>query len=377
MNNTKHWDWVTKSLLGISISTIIFSFFAPYFFAKKILPPDIDFSNTGTIGDTIGGLMNPFIAIAGILITFLAFYMQIKANEIQIRQFKESFEIDKRKEEKINKTSFYYTLKLLLVDLGEISEDMKTRAYQIEAYYTALRERPLETSILFRTASTSYSRIKEVDRMTAFKGFSLFLNEGDWIKKFSALFNILDFLPEFFQDTYMIFDNHSSDIEKRKKEINDKIEVFLSKLTKVINRYKAETKELDNTSYLNFPASSLCNKTFAHYNAIIADGYLNNKETDLLKLRDDVAIFFISNALNLQSSENYDTELDEIILDASQIRIKITQIEKQSLGFSDEIQSQYNKLMKGSVSNKPYITTIIDIKDFIEDGLNKLTPEDF
>lgn len=43
----------------------------------------LDFRNTGQIGDTIGGIMGPFVAIAAAILTFLAFWVQFKANEQQ------------------------------------------------------------------------------------------------------------------------------------------------------------------------------------------------------------------------------------------------------------------------------------------------------
>ena len=42
-----------------------------------------DFSDTGEVGDTIGGIMGPFVAIAASILTFLAFWVQFKANEQQ------------------------------------------------------------------------------------------------------------------------------------------------------------------------------------------------------------------------------------------------------------------------------------------------------
>lgn len=42
-----------------------------------------DFSDTGEVGDTIGGIMGPFVAIAAAILTFLAFWVQYKANEQQ------------------------------------------------------------------------------------------------------------------------------------------------------------------------------------------------------------------------------------------------------------------------------------------------------
>lgn len=43
-----------------------------FLFVGKAITPEVDFSETGPIGDTIGGIMNPFIALVGILLTFLA-----------------------------------------------------------------------------------------------------------------------------------------------------------------------------------------------------------------------------------------------------------------------------------------------------------------
>lgn len=40
----------------------------------------LDFTSTGEIGDTIGGIMGPFVAIAASGLTFIAFWVQYKAN---------------------------------------------------------------------------------------------------------------------------------------------------------------------------------------------------------------------------------------------------------------------------------------------------------
>jgi hypothetical protein len=55
-----------------------------------------DFSNTGEIGDTVGGIMGPYIAIVAAFLTFFAFWVQYKANEqqkhdLQIERFESKF----------------------------------------------------------------------------------------------------------------------------------------------------------------------------------------------------------------------------------------------------------------------------------------------
>ena len=75
---------MTKKQWIILISMLIlflgFIFCAPIIFT---LPGKIDFTQTGQIGDTISGTMSPFIAIITAFLTFIAFYVQYKANENQ------------------------------------------------------------------------------------------------------------------------------------------------------------------------------------------------------------------------------------------------------------------------------------------------------
>lgn len=72
-----------------------------------------DFNNTGPIGDTIGGIMGPFVAIAAAILTFLAFWVQFKANEQQRKDIaKERFE-----------SKFYELLHLHRENLLELESD--------------------------------------------------------------------------------------------------------------------------------------------------------------------------------------------------------------------------------------------------------------
>lgn len=80
-------DKIIIGLIILSVLLIIISFLAPIIFTAPSNNQRYNFKETGPIGDTIGGLMNPFIALAGVFITFLAFYMQLKANKIQIDLF--------------------------------------------------------------------------------------------------------------------------------------------------------------------------------------------------------------------------------------------------------------------------------------------------
>jgi hypothetical protein len=87
MNDSRTFDKLSKWLIGIAIFLVLFSFFSPLVFTRNGF---IDFSKTGPIGDTIGGIMNPFVGIASIIVMFLAFYMQFKANKMMQFQFEKN-----------------------------------------------------------------------------------------------------------------------------------------------------------------------------------------------------------------------------------------------------------------------------------------------
>lgn len=77
-NNTFTKDFWGYLLVFILIIGVICCF--PSWFTQS---GKLDFYNTGQIGDTIGGIMGPFVAIAAAILTFLAFWIQYKANEQQ------------------------------------------------------------------------------------------------------------------------------------------------------------------------------------------------------------------------------------------------------------------------------------------------------
>nr|WP_321356986.1 putative phage abortive infection protein [uncultured Draconibacterium sp.] len=94
-NNIKTFDrQFFKMLVPLMLLIVLFLFF-PYWFTSRSWF-GIDFSSTGPIGDTIGGILGPFIAIAAAILTFFAFWVQFKANEqqkidLQIERFENKF----------------------------------------------------------------------------------------------------------------------------------------------------------------------------------------------------------------------------------------------------------------------------------------------
>ena len=77
MNNSSTFDKGFRKSFVWFLVTVLLICNLPWLFTKYAW---IDFSSTGEIGDTIGGIMGPFIAVAAAGLTFIAFWVQYKAN---------------------------------------------------------------------------------------------------------------------------------------------------------------------------------------------------------------------------------------------------------------------------------------------------------
>lgn len=76
------WIWLLVIMAALSIGL-------PLLLTRTALIDGFGFDqSTGVIGDSIGGIVTPTLAFFGILLTFLAFYIQFKANEMQRQNFR-------------------------------------------------------------------------------------------------------------------------------------------------------------------------------------------------------------------------------------------------------------------------------------------------
>ncbi|GAB6012285.1 putative phage abortive infection protein [Viscerimonas tarda] len=134
-------DKISKGLIIFAGIFILASFVLPFLFTHFSF---IDFTGTEEIGDTISGIMNPFISIASIAVMFLAFYMQYKANQLQRELFNEQMQSDKeqfkeeiteqRKQFEKNQfeNQFFEMLKTHKENINEIS--IETIYYTYDGY---------------------------------------------------------------------------------------------------------------------------------------------------------------------------------------------------------------------------------------------------
>jgi hypothetical protein len=91
LRNWKFW--------AIFVGVLIFVFTLPYAIVNIYISKSTDYSSTGPIGDTIGGITAPIVNLISALLVFLAFRAQIQANEIVRKQLRSE---RKRRDEDIN-----------------------------------------------------------------------------------------------------------------------------------------------------------------------------------------------------------------------------------------------------------------------------------
>jgi len=93
------------------------------------LPNVYDYQTLGTLGDTVGGFLNPLIAIAAALLTFLAFFIQYQANQYQ----RKSIELQKKDLELARfENNFFEMMRLHKENVNE----MKISGYEMEFIQT-------------------------------------------------------------------------------------------------------------------------------------------------------------------------------------------------------------------------------------------------
>lgn len=84
MKEEKKGKWYKKKTIWFFCIGIILIFLMPLILTQGAFYSIFNFSETGPIGDTIGGITAPFIGLLGATLVYISFEEQRKANKIQI-----------------------------------------------------------------------------------------------------------------------------------------------------------------------------------------------------------------------------------------------------------------------------------------------------
>ena len=187
----KSYKIISIISVAISLLLVIGGCFAPWLFTGEGCDR-LDFTKTGQIGDTIGGVMGPFIAMAGVFLTFVAFLMQVRANEIQREQLHKSFNM-KQLEHKIESL---HALQLLHIDVQNVIKDIEVRCDLIDQYCHDLDDNPLAEVACKRTSSQSIKRYQGIDRNLLYKAVNDFVQTDNKEVWYRNIYAVLDYFSE-------------------------------------------------------------------------------------------------------------------------------------------------------------------------------------
>ena len=187
----KSYKIISIISVAISLFLVIGGCFAPWLFTGSGCER-LDFTETGQIGDTIGGVMGPFIAMAGVFLTFVAFLMQVRANEIQREQLHKSFNL-KQLEHKIESL---HALQLLHIDVQNTIKDIEVRCDLIDKYCRVLDANPLAEVACKRTSFQSIKRYQGIDRNLLYKAVNDFVQTDNKEVWYRNIYAVLDYYSE-------------------------------------------------------------------------------------------------------------------------------------------------------------------------------------
>ncbi|PWV46450.1 putative phage abortive infection protein [Chitinophaga sp. S165] len=199
------------------------------------------YCDTGQIGDTLGGIMGPPIAILGVILTFLAFFIQYRANAEQRQQFERSmvqqqqhFEKTLKEQSKTHKLEqienrFFELLKIHKENINELtfSDEINGRTlfrvmhHELRVIYQLLKGGVKDASgqYIFKPHnSISEMELLELAYFIFFYGIQIASSKQN-IEKLS------DFQKEMFNSSMQYFRKIRND-QKRIKRLNASRKTF-------------------------------------------------------------------------------------------------------------------------------------------------------
>jgi len=203
--------------LTITIVFLLLSFFAPLILTQPAFANDLNFTEKGQIGDVIGGLMSPFIAISASILTFMAFYIQYKANKEVQNQFKiQQFE-----------SQFYEMLRLHKENVNEMI---------IEGYTFHETQKSTKTTSGRKIFVTMNTELKSCYNICK--------------REFNR--NKIEDKKDIFDYSYYIFFSGLEDFKKNIKNFSTKYNIDELVLNKVYKKLKKAQKTHENKGLKKF-----------------------------------------------------------------------------------------------------------------------------
>ncbi len=192
-----------KLLLICMIVFLLFSLLSPILFTQ--FSSSIDFSKSQNIGDSIS-IMNPFVTLISVFLTFLVFKTQVYQNKKQIEIFNLQAKNSKISENNRVLETQKENFDMLTFDLDQFILDVSKRVEGFNEFVEYSENTVFNLKPIQRTSVFFLNNIFQNDRKLVYQYLKL-LNQGgiesnEWISKYRSLYSIIGSIPEYLNDIY-------------------------------------------------------------------------------------------------------------------------------------------------------------------------------
>ncbi len=324
----RHWAY----LLILSGFTIYFvTFLIVNTISEESTFGYIDFSKVEI--QNFSGLLSVIFGVFGIVLIIDTIKQQEEQN-IKAQNIRDEEE----------KNQLKYKLELLKVDLKNIMDDMTQKSEYITEYVQELKNTSNNATILKKTSSRNFSRAIEMDRLAIFKSFKLYWPDREnWIKDFSQLYNILDYLPQFYESVYVKSDYHGKDIYTKKMDVRNDLIQLMQKCDETIYQLEISGAGLN----FQFIIDAISKLKSDYETNIVSEAQVDGtelKETNFQDIKSLVLDVFIENAHKVGDGFPLPTGLFPLIAICNNINIKIDHIKSENINFGMMLEIQNNNI---------------------------------
>lgn len=345
----KKTDFIQILLVSIGILMLFFSFLYlfNYYNENDILihyPENQKSDNSNLspneIGDSIGGTLNPIIGITGAILTFLAFYIQFKANNEQRKFFYIGLqnERDKRIDENNSfneqeRKNHITNIKILKSLIESMLDNYISMTGNIENFLKQEESKPLAVHLFKFTTNASYDFFKKLDFKSLYDSvvYSFKDKNTDWESDFIKCLNYLDFYEKLLIEMKITYKNHS---QSKAVNLNKIGEELIKNIGTVLS-----DEDLSSANGVNSFLAISYNRTPDNKPIVPDEEFSGTDFEELQNLFLNEYLNDIQERFKLTNSDKYKEQLEIFSL----INKKIGGEEFQSINYSKHLREVYNK----------------------------------
>lgn len=238
-------DYILILLISLSVLLLIYSviYLFNYYSNNDILiyfPENINSEgkklNPNEIGDSIGGILNPIIGFTASILTFLAFYIQFKANKEQREFFyiglekeKNNFKAQKEEEKSKEIKNHISNIRILKILIESMINYYTETGKNLYSFIEKEKEKPLNMNIFGFVTNSSYENFQKLDFKDLYNSILYSFENSDelWEKDFTNFLTTIDFYEKLINEIKIKYEHHvktkSANLNAVGEKLNAKI----------------------------------------------------------------------------------------------------------------------------------------------------------